>query len=113
MVGEAALRPLPRRYCSKRPILHGQSFNSPEFPGICGYEGQAPRNSLSGNQRVVLADACALTLQLGANLSGGLGILRGIVEYCDISTEEHGQGSGIPRGERAFGHTIPKLMYND
>jgi hypothetical protein len=62
---------------SERPVLYPQPLAPPELPRICRDQNQVAGQGLSGDQRVVFADALASPLQIGADFTRRLRILPG------------------------------------
>src|SRR5271157_1391182 len=96
-----------------RPILHNQPLHSLELPRIRRDQNEVSTVGLSGDQRIIFANAMALTFQLGANLPSGLCVLLAIVEHNNIAVQKCSQSTSITGGLLIFGRAVPKLMYHN
>jgi len=75
----------------QRPVLHNQALHSSELPRIRRNQNQISSVGLPRDQRVVLADALALTFERGTNLSSRLRILLGVVQHGDSARKKGNQ----------------------
>jgi hypothetical protein len=96
-----------------RPVLDNQPLYARELASIGGYQNEIPTECLSGNQRVIFADALAPEFEFRANLTSSLCISLGIVEQRNLIAKECNKGSRVVGRQQTLRYAVPKLMSND